>query len=74
MVKSVQNKLMIFSMVIGTFIIGLIGYLYIQNISKLGSTNEIIDITKKYIIISIFLFITTSIIISTIAKKLRENQ
>ncbi len=73
MVKSVQNKLMIFSMVIGTFIIGLIGYLYIQNISKLGSTNEIIDITKKYIIISIFLFITTSIIISTIAKKIARK-
>lgn len=73
MLKSIQNKLVLFSILIVTIIIGLTGYLYIQNISVLSNTQEIIEITKKYIIIAIFLFVSMIIITSEFAKKMMKK-
>ena len=73
MLKSVQNKLVLLSIIIGTIIIGLIGYLYIQNISDLSNVNSITDITKKYIFISIFLFVSIIIITSGIVKRVMKK-
>jgi len=73
MLKSVQNKLVLLSIIIGTIIIGLIGYLYIQNISDLSNVDNIIYITKKYIFISIFLFVSIIIITSGIVKRVMKK-
>ena len=73
MLKSLQNKLILVSIILGTSIIGLLGYIYIQNISGLSQINEIIEITKKYIILSIFLLISIIIIVSGIIKKVMKK-
>ena len=73
MLKSMQNKLVLFSIVIGTVIISLIGYIYIQNISGLSNIQEITEITKKYIFISIFLLVATILITSGIVKNVMKK-
>ena len=70
MQKSKQNKLLIFMIVIGTAIIGLLGYTYIKNISGVTDVNEVIETTKKYIIIKLVIFISGTIISFEIIKRI----
>ena len=70
MQKSKQNKLLIFMIVIGTAIIGLLGYTYIKNISGVTDVNEVIETTKKYIIITLVIFISGTIISFEIIKRI----
>ena len=73
MLKSIQNRLLIFSIIIGTIIISLMGYIYIQNISEIAETVEIIGVTKKYILVSIAIYLLMIIITSVITKKVMKK-
>lgn len=69
MQKSMQNKLIAICIILGTILISLIGYIYINDISKLSDINQIIGITKKYMIISLAIFVSSVIIGSEILKR-----
>jgi len=67
--KSLQNKLTVVFILLGAVVIGLLGYIYIQNISGMEDTAQIIEITKKYLCITIILFIAIFIVFSNVLKK-----
>ena len=69
MQKSIQNRIMAIFIIIGTAIIGIIGYLYIKNISGMSDTNQIIELSKKYLWISLGIFLFIAIISNQILKK-----
>ena len=46
MQKSMQNKLIAIFTVLGVFLIGLVGYIYIKNISGMSDVEEIVKVTK----------------------------
>ena len=77
MLKSKQNRLLMISTIIGIVIISLIGYIYIQNISKIAQIAEIVNVTKKYIIVSIVIYLlmisTTSVFTKKTMKKTMIN-
>ena len=62
MQKSMQNKLIAIFTVLGVFLIGLVGYIYIKNISGMSDVEEIVKVTKRYIMISIIVFISVTVI------------
>ncbi len=66
--KSIQNKLTVIFILLGIIVIGLVGFIYIKNISVIQETAQIVDITKRYLLITIALFIAIFIIFSTILK------
>lgn len=70
MQKSIQNKLITIFIILGTVIISLLGYSYIKNISNISNIDEIIQLTKKYLLISLIIFISMTIISSEILKKI----
>lgn len=70
MLKTTQNKITIILIIIGTILISLTGYIYIKNISNISNTQDIINITKKYLMISIIIFIFITIILSKFFKKI----
>lgn len=69
MQKLIQNRIMAIFIIIGTAIIGIIGYLYIKNISGMSDTNQIIELSKKYLWISLGIFLFIAIISNQILKK-----
>lgn len=70
MLKTTQNKITIILIIIGTILISLTGYIYIKNISSISNTQDIINTTKKYLMISIIIFIFITIILSKFLKKI----
>ena len=70
MQKSMQNKLITCFILLGTIIISLIGYIYIKNISNISDIEQIIEITKRYLVISLIVFISMIIISSEILKRI----
>ena len=68
MLKSKQRKAIIIFTILGTLVIALIGFLFIKNISEVSNVQEIVDIAKKYIAISIAVFIFSAIISNQILK------
>ncbi len=70
MQKSMQNKLITICVIIGTIIIGAIGLIFISNISGMNSVNDVVEVTKKYIIISILIFIFTSVVSIVILNRM----
>lgn len=70
MLKKTQNKITIILIMIGTVLISLTGFMYIRNISDITSTQDIISVTKNYLIISVIIFVCITIIISKIFKKI----
>ena len=69
MYKSTQNKIITGFLIFGIIIISLVGYVYIKSISNMNNVNEIIEISKKYIIITLIAFVAITIILSEILKK-----
>lgn len=67
--KKVQNKLTLICIVIGVLLIGLIGYIFIYQISNLTEVSEVINLTKKFLIISIIVFIIIILILKEIFIK-----
>ena len=67
--KSIQNKLTVIFILLGTIVIGVLGFLYIKNISGIQETAKIVEISRTYLIITIALFIAILIIFSAILKK-----
>ena len=70
MLKKTQNKITIILIMIGTVLISLTGFMYIRNISDITNTQDIISVTKNYLIISVIIFVCITIIISKIFKKI----
>lgn len=68
--KTIKNKATIIFIIIGIIIISLIGYIYIKNISNISNTQEIVNITKKYLVISIIIFISITVTSMQIFKKI----
>ena len=74
MQKSMQNKLIAICVVLGTAIISLIGFIYIKNISNMSNVQEVIDVTKKYLVISIFIFIIITVVsIKTLNRMVKKS-
>ena len=67
--KSLQNKLTVVFILLGVVVIGLLGYVYIKNISGIEDTAQIVEATKKYLCIVIILFIAIFIVFSSLLKK-----
>lgn len=70
MQKSTQNKLIAIYVTVGTFIIGLIGYFFINNISQMSNVQDVVEITKKYLIASILIFIFSAIVLIITVNKI----
>lgn len=70
MLRKTQNKITIILIMIGTVLISLTGFMYIRNISDITNTQDIISVTKNYLIISVIIFVCITIIISKIFKKI----
>ena len=70
MQKSVQNRIMAIFIILGTALICLIGFIYIKNIAGMSDTNQIIELSKKYILISLAIFIFIAIISNQILKNI----
>ncbi len=66
MTKSLKNKLTFIFIIVGLILISGIWLLYVSNIANITNSNEIIGITKKYLCISIFIFIGVTLISSKI--------
>ena len=66
MTKSLKNKLTFIFIIAGLILISGIWLLYVSNIANITNSNEIIGITKKYLCISIFIFIGVTLISSKI--------
>ena len=74
MQKSMQNKLIAICVVLGTAIISLIGFIYIKNISNMSNVQDVIGVTKKYLVISIFIFIIFAVIsIKTLNRMVKKS-
>lgn len=69
MQKSMQNKLILICIIIGTIIIGLFGFVYLKQISGLSDTQQIVDLSKKYLIIAFIVFVSVVVIGSEILKR-----
>ena len=67
--KSLQNKLTISFILLGVILIGLLGYIFINNISGIQETSQIVEITKRYLCITIVLFMALFIVFSNVLKK-----
>ena len=75
MQKSMQNKLIIISIVIGSIIIGLIGCVYMNNISNMTDVKQILDVSKIYLIGAIVLFVFSTIVyVKVLSKKLNKSK
>ena len=70
MQRSTQNKLIIVCIIIGTLIISLLGYIYINRISNYSNIDQVKEFTKKILIISIIIFISLTIISTEILRKI----
>ena len=57
-------------LIIGIILISLMGYMYIENISDISNSQQIVNITKKYLMIAINIFVVMSIITSSVLKKI----
>ena len=77
MQKSMQNKLIAICVIVGTILISAIGLIFINNISRMDNVQEVIDVSKKYLVISILIFIFTTVIsiitLNRIVKKSMVN-
>ena len=69
MKKTIPNRIIAILVLIGTLCIGVFGYLYIRNISSISNTTEIIELSKKYILVALIVFISLTIISSLIIKR-----
>ena len=69
MQKSMQNKLIIICIILGTCFIGLFGYFYIRQISSLTDIQQVIELSKKYIISAFIVFVSVVIIGSEVLKR-----
>lgn len=70
MQKSMQNKLVIICIVLGTIIISLMGYVFIKSISNMSDVEQIIKTAQKFIIVSVIIFISLTIISSKILNRI----
>ena len=70
MQRSTQNKLVIICIIIGTLIISLLSYIYINRISNFSSIDQVKEFSKIFWIISIIVFISLTIISSEILRKI----
>ena len=61
MQKSMQNKLIAICVILGTVIISVIGLIYINNISNMDNVQDVVEITKKYLVISVIIYVFTVI-------------
>lgn len=69
MQRSTHNKLVIICVIIGTIIISLLGYIFLNKISDYSSIDQVKEFTKKFLVISIIIFISLTIISSEIIRK-----
>ena len=69
MQKSIHNKIVALFIIIGTVAIGLIGYIYIKQISNISEIKQIISVSKKYLAVIVMLFISLALIMSEILKR-----
>ena len=77
MQKSMQNKIIAICVVVGTLIISAIGLIYINSISNMKDVQEVVEVSKKYLIISVLIFIFLEIFsivtLNRIVKKSMAN-
>ena len=69
MQKSIHNKIVALFIIIGTVAIGLIGYIYIKQISNISEIKQINTVSKKYLAVIVMLFISLTLIMSEILKR-----
>lgn len=69
MQKSIHNKIVALFIIIGTVAIGLIGYIYIKQISNISEIKQIITVSQKYLAVIVMLFISLTLIMSEILKR-----
>ena len=73
MQKKTQSKLVVIFIFVGLVLISSVGFIYIKNIENITNTQEIINITKKYLIISALIFIFGATISSEILKRVMKK-
>ena len=73
MKKSVQNKVILFSAIVITILVCSLGYIYISKISGMSDVEQVVNFSKKYLIISLIIFISVIIISSEVLKKTVKN-
>lgn len=71
--KTIQNKITILFVFISTILIGIMGYLFIKNISNISDTATIIDVSKKFIAVAIIAFVLIFFIYNTILKRITSK-
>ncbi|MBE5806232.1 MAG: PAS domain-containing sensor histidine kinase [Clostridiales bacterium] len=71
--KAIQNKLVVSILSIGIIIISTIGYIYINRISNIQNIEEIVNYTKKYLFIAIFIFIICVILLQVICYRILKK-
>lgn len=73
MKKNIQNKIIFIFVLIEVLIFVAFGYVYVNNISKLSATNEIINTSKIYIVVLAAIIVLSSIIFYQIYKKINRK-
>ena len=70
MQKSMSRRLIVICIILGTIIISTIGYIYIKDISNMSNVEQVIRASKKYIVISVIVFISITIVSIEILKRI----
>ena len=73
MKKNIQNKIIFIFVLIEVLIFAAFGYVYVNNISKISATNEIINTSKIYIVVLAAIIVLSSIIFYQIYKKINRK-
>ena len=71
--KKVQNKLAVIVIAIGIILISLIGFGYVQVISKMNSVTDVINVTWKFVVLAIIVFTLIIIVFKSIFVKVIEK-
>ena len=69
MKKTIPNRIIAILILVGTLCIGVLGYFYISSITSMSNNAEIVELSKKYILVSLIVFISLTIISSLIVKR-----
>ena len=74
MQKSMQNKIITICVILGTIIIGITGLVFTKTISGMTSVQDVVEFTKKYIILSVIIYTFAAIIgILTLNKIIKKS-
>lgn len=69
MKKSTQNKVIALVSAVIIIVVSLLGYFYIEKISSMSNIEQVVEITKRYLIVSLIILVSLVIISSEILKR-----